>query len=126
LDDAGLIEWSSTGNPRKIVFAKDHDGKKVQDVWEFKDRGKSYVDYPTQKNQDLLERIILNSSQEDSLVLDCFAGSGSTLLAANKHNRKWIGMDSSEYSLKTVRNIFNDQGIKANYVKLVESEKLIH
>tara|TARA_Y100001935_G_C17299666_1_gene508386 strand:+ start:543 stop:1826 length:1284 start_codon:yes stop_codon:yes gene_type:complete len=122
LDDAGLIEWSSTGNPRKIVFAKDHDGKKVQDVWEFKDRGKSYVDYPTQKNQDLLERIILNSSQEDSLVLDCFAGSGSTLIAANKHNRKWIGMDNSEYSIKTVRNIFHDQGIKANYVKLVENE----
>jgi adenine-specific DNA-methyltransferase len=122
LDDAGLIEWSATGNPRKIVFAKDHDGKKVQDVWEFKDRGKSYVDYPTQKNQDLLERIILNSSQEDSLVLDCFAGSGSTLIAANKHNRKWIGMDNSEYSIKTVRNTFHDRGIKANYVKLVESE----
>jgi adenine-specific DNA-methyltransferase len=122
LDDAGLIEWSSTGNPRKIVFAKDHEGKKVQDVWEFKDRGKSYVDYPTQKNQNLLERIILNSSNEDSLVLDCFAGSGSTLIAANKHNRKWIGMDNSEYSLKTVINIFQSEGIKANYVELVESE----
>lgn len=121
LDDAGLIEWSSTGNPRKIVFAKDHEGKKVQDVWEFKDRGKSYVDYPTQKNQDLLERIILNSSKEGSLVLDCFAGSGSTLIAGHKHNRKWIGMDNSEYSLRTVRNIFKEQGIKANYVKLVES-----
>tara|TARA_R110002124_G_C8970812_1_gene515060 strand:+ start:1214 stop:2497 length:1284 start_codon:yes stop_codon:yes gene_type:complete len=120
LDDSGLIEWSSNGNPRKIVFAKNHEGKKIQDVWEFKDKGKSYVDYPTQKNQYLLERIILNSSKEDSLVLDCFAGSGSTLIAANKHNRKWIGMDSSEYSLKTIRNVFKDQRIKVNYVKLVE------
>lgn len=122
LDEEGLIEWSSTGNPRKIVFAKDHKGKKIQDVWEFKDRGKSYVDYPTQKNQDLLERIILNSSKEDSLVLDCFAGSGSTLMAANKHKRKWIGVDNSEYSLKTVRNIFGENEVEANFIKLVESE----
>lgn len=122
LDEAGLIEWSTNGNPRKIVFAKDHDGKKVQDVWEFKDKGKSYVDYPTQKNQYLLERIILNSSKKESLVLDCFAGSGSTLLAANKYERKWIGIDNSEYSLKTVKNAFQQENVKTNFVKLVETD----
>ncbi|MBZ0243232.1 MAG: site-specific DNA-methyltransferase, partial [Bacteroidales bacterium] len=58
LDAKGLIEWSATGNPRKIVLAKEHKGFKIQDVWEFKDKGMSYVDYPTQKNFDLLERII--------------------------------------------------------------------
>lgn len=120
LDEQGLIEWSSNGNPRKIVFAKDHEGKKIQDVWEFKDKGKSYVDYPTQKNQDLLERIILNSSNEESLVMDCFAGSGSTLVAAQKYKRKWIGIDSSKHSLETAKKKFEENDIKTNYVKLVE------
>jgi adenine-specific DNA-methyltransferase len=122
LDDDGRIEWSKNGNPRKIVYAKNHKGKKIQDVWKFKDKGKSYVDYPTQKNQDLLERIIKNSSNEGSLVLDCFAGSGSTLIAADKFNRKWIGIDNSDYSLETVSKKFNDEKIECNFVKLVKYE----
>ena len=126
LDKEGLIEWSTTGNPRKIVFAKDHTGKKIQDVWEFKDRGISNVDYPTQKNQDLLERIILNSSNEGSLVMDTFAGSGSTLVAAHNHNRKWIGMDCSEYSLKTVKKVFGQKGINANFVRLKKEELSVY
>lgn len=120
LDDDGRIEWSSNGNPRKIVYAKDHEGKKIQDVWEFKDKGKSYVDYPTQKNQDLLQRIVLNSSNENSLVLDCFAGSGSTLLAAHKNGRSWVGMDSSDYSFNTVKKVFQKNNVEANFVKLIE------
>lgn len=108
LDQDGLIEWSSNGNPRKIVLAKEHKGFKIQDVWEFKDKGLSYVDYPTQKNHDLLERIILNSSNESSIVLDCFAGSGGTLKVANKLGRNWIGVDNSTHSLKVVRKSFTD------------------
>lgn len=106
LDKQGLIEWSGTGNPRKIVLAEEHKGFKVQDVWEFKDKGLSYVDYPTQKNFDLLERIISNSSNSDSLVLDCFAGSGSTLKVANKLGRKWIGIDNSTHSLDVIQKGF--------------------
>ncbi|MDI6402848.1 DNA methyltransferase [Balneolaceae bacterium ANBcel3] len=120
LDNAGLIEWSSKGNPRKIVFANNHEGKKIQDVWEFKDLGKSFVNYPTQKNHDLLERIILNSSNVDSLVLDCFAGSGGTIVTANKFHRKWIGIDSSDYSLRTIKETFNKSGVAVNYVALVK------
>lgn len=122
LDDNGRIEWSKNGNPRKIVYAKNHKGKKIQDVWKFKDKGKSYVDYPTQKNQALLERIVKNSSNKGSLVLDCFAGSGSTLISADKFNRKWIGIDNSDYSLETVKEKFEDEEIECNYFKLVEAE----
>jgi adenine-specific DNA-methyltransferase len=122
LDNHGLIEWSVNGNPRKIVYAKNHKGKKVQDVWAFKDKGKSYVAYPTQKNQDLLERIIKNSSNEGSLVLDCFAGSGSTLIAADKYNRSWIGIDNSDYSLETMIEKFKERKIQYNFVKLFENE----
>lgn len=103
LEEAGLVEWSKTGNPRKIVFANEHKGKKIQDVWTFKDKGLSYVEYPTQKNHKLLHRIIQNSSHEDSWVLDAFAGSGGTLWAAESLGRKWIGMDQSPLAIQLIR-----------------------
>lgn len=115
LDAQGLIEWSATGNPRKIVLAKEHKGFKIQDVWEFKDKGLSYVDYPTQKNFDLLERIIRNSSNENSIVLDSFAGSGSTLKIAEKLNRRWIGIDNSNHSLNVIRKTFKEETIPCNF-----------
>jgi adenine-specific DNA-methyltransferase len=115
LENKGLIEWSNTGNPRKIVYLKDHIGTKIQDVWEMKDKGMSYINYPTQKNHKLLERIILNSSNENSIVLDCFAGSGGTLLVANKLKRNWIGMDNSTQSLEIVKKIFKKENVKCNY-----------
>ncbi len=119
LDNKGLIEWSSTGNPRKIVLASEHKGFKVQDVWEFKDKGLSYVDYPTQKNFDFLERIIRNSSNEESIVLDCFAGSGSTLKIAQKLNRKWIGVDNSTHSYNVVKESFKKDSVKCNFYEYV-------
>ncbi|MBI3353769.1 MAG: site-specific DNA-methyltransferase [Nitrospirae bacterium] len=59
LEKAGLIEWSSTGNPRKKIFADEvlSKGKKIQDVWELKDP--PYPSYPTEKNIELLNRIFL-------------------------------------------------------------------
>jgi adenine-specific DNA-methyltransferase len=102
LDKKGLIEWSSTGNPRKIVYATDalKKGKKIQDIWEFKDP--QNPDYPTQKNPNLLKQILKSSSNEGDLVLDCFLGSGTTILEANSLQRNWIGIDESTHSIKSV------------------------
>jgi len=97
-DKDGMIEWSSTGNPRKIIFADEREGKRIQDIWEFKDP--QYPTYPTEKNQRLLELIIKTSSNQDSIVLDCFCGSGTTLKAAQINGRKWIGIDQSEHAIK--------------------------
>ncbi len=114
LDEAGLIEWSSTGNPRKIIYADENPGKKIQDVWEFKDKGFENSVYPTEKNQDMLDLIVLQSSKEGDIVLDCFAGSGTTLLSAEKFNRKWIGMDNSSVALyATMKKLFSHP-IKSN------------
>lgn len=109
LEKNGLIEWSKNGNPRKIVYADAQvkKGKKMQDIWEFKDP--AYPDYPTQKNIDLLKSIILASSNPGDLVLDCFAGSGTTLVASKELGRHWIGIDRSKPALKVsekrLRNI---------------------
>jgi adenine-specific DNA-methyltransferase len=98
LDAKGLIEWSSTGNPRKKVYADDMPYKKLQDIWEYKDPPRPI--YPTEKNLELLKTIIATSSHERSLVFDCFSGSGGTLVAAEQLNRQWIGIDNSEVAIQ--------------------------
>ena len=100
LNDDGLIEWSDKGNPRKKIYFDEQEGKKIQDIWEFKDP--QYPVYPTEKNADLLDLIIKTSSDENSIVLDCFAGSGTTLKAAQINGRRWIGIDQSEEALKSI------------------------
>ncbi len=97
LEANGLIEWSRTGNPRRIVYADQHKGKKIQDIWNFKDP--MYPKYPTEKNLDLIKLIISTSSNKDSFVLDAFCGGGTTLIAANLLGRKWVGIDQSNKAI---------------------------
>lgn len=110
LDQEGLIEWSSSGNPRKKIYFDEREGKRLQDIWEFKDP--QYPTYPTEKNPNLLNLIIKTSSNEGNLVLDCFSGSGTTLKAAQENNRNWIGIDQSEEAIKStiqkLKNIKSD------------------
>ena len=101
MDAEGLIEWSSTGNPRIKKFADDHSGKKIQDIWRFKDP--QNPKYPTEKNSQMLEQIILQSSNKNDYVLDCFAGSGTTLKVAHKLERKWVGVDSSNIAIDVIK-----------------------
>jgi adenine-specific DNA-methyltransferase len=93
LDKEGLIEWSANGVPRRKIFAKEQKGKKMQDIWDFKDY--QYPTYPTEKNLELLKHIIATSSNQGSIVMDFFCGSGTTLVAAQELGRKWIGIDQS-------------------------------
>lgn len=97
LDKIGLIEWSKSGVPRKKIYADERGGKKIQDILEFKDP--QNPSYPTEKNLDLLKLIVSTSSNKDSIVLDCFCGSGTTLKAAQDLGRKWIGIDKSQEAI---------------------------
>ncbi|MCU0728117.1 MAG: site-specific DNA-methyltransferase [Planctomycetes bacterium] len=103
LDAAGRIEWSRNGVPRRILYADEAEkrGKRVQDVWEFKDP--PYPSYPTEKNFEMLERIVAASSNPGDLVLDCFCGSGTALLAAQKLGRRWIGIDASPAAIEAAQ-----------------------
>ncbi len=105
-DKDGLIEWSSKGNPRKIIYADEREGMRVQDIWEFKDP--QYPDYPTEKNAEMLDLIVKTSSNENSIVLDCFCGSGTTLKAAQTNNRNWIGIDQSDLAIQVTKQKMND------------------
>lgn len=101
-DKEGLIEWSKTGNPRKIIFADEKVGKRVQDIWAYKDPQNPV--YPTEKNAGVLDLIIQTSSHQDSVVLDCFCGSGTALKAAQIQGRSWIGIDQSAQAIKATQN----------------------
>ena len=106
-DAKGLVEWSKTGNPRQIVYADEAivKGDKLQDVWDYKDPPNPR--YPTEKNNKMLEMIIKTSSNEGDLVADFFCGSGSTLMAANKLNRNWIGVDESPIAVSVCKRDLN-------------------
>ena len=83
------------------IIYKIFENKKVSDVWKIAFGGESDIDYPTQKPEALLERIIKASSNEGSIVLDCFMGSGTTQAVAQKLGRKWIGIDCNKGSIQT-------------------------
>lgn len=107
LDKQGLIEWSKNGVPRKKIYADEKDGKKIQDIIEFKDL--QNPTYPTEKNLDLLKLLIGTSSNKGGFVLDCFCGSGTTLKAAKDLGRKWIGIDKSEEAINVAIKKLNPQ-----------------
>ena len=80
--------------------------KKLDDVWKIpclQPASKEWTGFPTQKHHSLLKRIIELGSNEGDLVADFFCGSGTTLLAAEKLKRRWIGCDISEYSIYLTR-----------------------
>lgn len=99
-DQRGLIEWSASGNPRKKVYADEREGKRKQDIWLYKDP--QYPMYPTEKNANLLDIIIKTSSDPGSIVLDFYAGSGTTLLSAERNGRRWIGIDASNVAIAAI------------------------
>lgn len=110
MDARGEIYWSKTGNPRRKIYLDSSSGIPVQDIWlEFRDAHNQNIKitgYPTEKNPDLLARIIRGSSNPDDLVLDCFAGSGTTLSVASELGRRWIGIDNSSEAIATTLRRF--------------------
>lgn len=128
-------------NEGYIPLAKDKLGVPMRDVWEIpylNPKAKERTGYPTQKPVELLERIMLASSNENAIALDPFAGSGTTLIAARKHRRRWIGIDNSEDAIRIIQTRLNDKSNLANatvhyspyrlaqFLKLSRTDKIEH
>lgn len=82
------------------------DGKKQNDVFDIPvmaSTSNERLGYPTQKPEDLLKIIINASSNDGDIVMDFFAGSGTTLAVAEKLDRKWIGCDCGKLSIYTIQ-----------------------
>ena len=83
------------------------EDRTVDNVWRIRclqpANKEEWVNFDTQKPVDLIERILAISSNEGDLVLDCFCGSGTTLVAAERMKRRWIGCDLGRFATHTTR-----------------------
>lgn len=106
-DKKGLVEWSSRGVPRLKKYLSDVKGAPVQEIWTdlpiLLSGQKEHVGFDTQKPEALLNRVILASSNPGDIVADFFCGSGTTLAAAEKLGRRWIGSDLSKFAIQVTR-----------------------
>jgi DNA modification methylase len=96
----------STGRRRPSQTDEPTPGAPMSDVWEIgivAPIAKERVGYPTQKPLALLERIVAAASRPGDLVVDLFAGSGTTLVAAEKLGRRWIGCDAGALAIHTTK-----------------------
>ena len=106
----GLSAKSSTGEEIEETTGKDEVGwysiVSVDDVWDISgvfNMSYEYQAFDTQKPEALLKRIILASSNPGDIVADFFCGSGTTLAAAEKLGRRWIGCDLSKFAIQVTR-----------------------
>jgi len=110
LDAQGLISFPKKDNgiPSFKRYLSENSGAAIQDmildIQPISAQASERLGYPTQKPLALLERIIKASSNEGDLVLDAFCGCGTTVDAAEKLKRRWIGIDISPFAVKLIEN----------------------
>ena len=107
LDTEGKIFYTKNGIPRIKRFLDEAKGMPMQDVWTNVESLRSWhterLGYPTQKPESLLERMIKASSNEGDIVLDPFCGCGTAIIAAQKLNRRWIGIDITHLAVNLIK-----------------------
>ncbi|AOV18488.1 DNA methylase [Acidihalobacter aeolianus] len=109
--DEGKILLKRDGTPRldglKTYLDETKGGKRLttnwNDIGRVANTSSERIDYPTQKPEDLLERIVKASSNEGDLIADFFTGSGTTAAVAEKLGRKWIASDLGKFAIHTTR-----------------------
>jgi adenine-specific DNA-methyltransferase len=105
LDREGRIYWSKNGNPRRKLYLDEALGRRLPNFWlgfrDTQNQNARITGYPTEKNREMLRLIVEASSNEGDVVLDAYAGSGTTLEAAAATGRRWIGIDDSLPAIET-------------------------
>lgn len=107
-----FIVFSRNGIPSVKRYESFSKGKLVSNLWnDIKSVSSSQerIGYPTQKPMLLLKRIIEMATNENDTVLDPFVGGGTTVAAADKFNRRWIGIDQSVQAIKVTEFRMNLQ-----------------
>jgi site-specific DNA-methyltransferase (adenine-specific) len=111
LDDDGRLHYPAKRNGRLRLknYLDEMLGVPVQDVWTdltlIGGTSPERLGYPTQKPLSLMERIIKSSSDEGDRVLDAFCGCGTTIHAAQKLKREWIGIDITHLAISLIENV---------------------
>jgi site-specific DNA-methyltransferase (adenine-specific) len=121
LDKDGRLVWSKNRRPQRKIYLDDVEEPRVSNLWDdippIQAQASERLGYETQKPIELLERIIKASSNEGDIVLDPFCGCGTAVVAAQKLNRKWIGIDITHLAINLMRNRLKDSfNIKAEVI----------
>lgn len=110
IDENGELyrdDVNPTAGGARTIYLKDLKGDLVESVWNdippVNPVATERLNYPTQKPEELLARIIKACSNENDIVLDAFAGSGTAIAAAEKLNRRWIGIDCGKLAIYTMQ-----------------------
>lgn len=116
-DKEGRLYFTRNGGLRRKSYVDELEGKPIQNLWldisPVNSQAAERLNYPTQKPEPLLERIIKASSNEGDLVLDCFCGSGTTAAVADQLNRRWITCDLGRFAIHTARKrLLSAAGLK--------------
>jgi hypothetical protein len=109
----GRIEFRPNGKvPRLKVYLDEAPGVAIGDVWTdvrgMINFGNEMLGYPTQKPSALLERIVSASSNEGDVILDPFCGCGTAVSAAQKLDRRWIGIDITHLAINLIKTRLSD------------------
>jgi len=121
----GLLVYGKSGVPRMKLYLDASKGTPVSDIWEdippINSQAAERLGYPTQKPVALLERIIKSSSNDGDVVLDPFCGCGTTVDAAQKLGRQWIGIDITSLATTLIKVRLRDTfGDMARYKTIGE------
>jgi DNA modification methylase len=105
IDQAGDLGWTASGKPFRKLRPGDDKGKPIGNFWDdislINSQAGERVGYPTQKPEALVRRIVMASTNPGDLMLDCFIGSGTTAVVAQKLGRRWIGADINKGAVQT-------------------------
>ena len=112
LDAEGRVFYTRNGIPRIKRYLDEARGNPVPDVWtdiqSLRSWHRERLGYPTQKPEALLERIINASSNEGDVVLDPFCDCGTAVVAAERLNRQWVGIDITHLAISLIRHRLHD------------------
>jgi len=103
-------KWEIT-NPELVVRDYLKEGVPIEDYWYIEiinQSAKERLGYPTQKPEELLEKIIEASSNRGDVILDAYCGCGTTVAVAEKLHRKWIGIDITYQSISLILKRLED------------------
>ena len=105
-----VVPRGGQGIPRFKRYLDEQEGIPVGDFWNDIEiaTGDERLGYPTQKPVALLERILSGSSNEGDVVLDPFCGCGTTVHAAQKLGRQWIGIDVTHLAISLIEKRLKD------------------
>ncbi len=130
LDRLGYLHFPDSKDKQiyKKIYLDEYQGQAINNLWTdistLKGSNSEIVNYATQKPEELLERVLTLSSNENMIVADFFGGSGVTAAVANKLNRKFIHCDIGLNSIQTTRDRLVADGAEFDVLEIKDGVQL--